>query len=99
MLICSGGYLAAYAVLLMMSRHAWRHRAELELDALEELLTRESMAVCAIQVGVALVSILIAWIGGARCTAWAGLPCFLIGPARAIQGGWFGKRARALGGK
>jgi uncharacterized membrane protein len=96
MLVYSGGYLAVYAVFFMMYFHAWRKRAELELDPLEELLTRESLAICAILMSIALLSIAVAWIGGPSCTAIAGLTYFLIGPARAFAGGWFGKRARAM---
>lgn len=96
MFVYSGGYLAVYTVFFMMNLHAWRKRAKLELDPLEELLTRESLAICAMMMSIALLSIVIAWIGGPHSIPIAGLSYFLIGPARAFQGAWFGKRARAL---
>jgi len=90
------GYLAVHLSLLMMHRHALAKREELELNPVEVLLTHESIWAFWIQIGVAAISILIAWIGGPRWVPIAGWSYLAIGPARGIHGGVFARKIRAL---
>lgn len=86
MLIYSGGYLAVSVVFLLLYRHAWKLRDALELDALERHLTVDSLYAHCVDIGVAILSMAIAWLGDQQQSIWAGVAYALIGPGHAILG-------------
>lgn len=88
MLIYSGGYLAVSVVFLLLYRHAWKLRDALELDALERHLTVDSLCAHWVDIGVALLSLGIAWFGSVEHSLWAGVAYALIGPAHGMVSKW-----------
>jgi uncharacterized membrane protein len=90
------GYIAVHATLLMLHLHALSKREELELDPAEVLMTHESVWVFWIYIGVAAISVAIAWIGGEKWVAIAGWFYMAIGPARAIPGPIFRRKIEAM---
>jgi|SRR6185369_3938816 len=80
MIIYSLGYVAVFACLALLYAHAWSRRAELDLNAVEQIEVRTWTRHYLIFVGVGLFSVALAWAGvGIR----VGLPGFvyaLLGP-------------------
>ena len=64
----------------------WRRREALELNEIEQVLTRGSIFGYGIMVAIGLASILIAAIAGPHGSLWAGLIYWLTGPLSAIYG-------------
>ncbi len=88
----SAGVIAVFGMLWCLHRHAWNRRRELELDAIEEHLTREALRSHAISACFGVVSLLIA-LALPRWSALAGWIYMLMGPVHA----WHGVRsARGL---
>jgi hypothetical protein len=86
MVLYSLSVVAVFGLFALMHAHAWRQRVALRLDPLEEHLTRTSLWYCLIWVGVGLLSISLAWFGGLRMVALAGLSYALLGPLQAWNG-------------
>jgi hypothetical protein len=86
MLIYSSGYLAVSVVFLLLYRHAWRLRDALELDELERHLTIDSLLAHTVDIGIAVLSLAIAWFGDEPRSVWAGLVYALLGPAHGVLG-------------
>lgn len=99
MIIYSIGYLLVFLVLFLLYMHAYRKRDELELNAAEIVLTKSEIQSSALNIGVAMFSIIIAAVGGANYSAWAGWIYFLVGPSLAINGTIMGKKARSAAKK
>jgi hypothetical protein len=73
---------------------ALRRRKELELNELELIQTRQSLAENLIYVGVCLLSILLAL---TISSAWIpGMIYFLLGPFQAFNGWWHGRKVETL---
>jgi hypothetical protein len=92
------GYGLIFAVLGLMYWRALRLAGVLALNRVERFLTRSAILQCAIQAGVAALSIAVAvsGLGGNM-----GLPGWLyagIGPLMAVHGSWQGRRVRRLSG-
>jgi len=95
MLFYGAGCLGVFLVFALMHLRAWAKRRELELDAVERLLTRSALGAHGIMVAVAAASIAIA----AADPDWApasGLIYFLVGPLQFLNGWIFGRRVDAL---
>lgn len=86
MVLYSLSVVVVFGIFALMHVHAWRRRAALQLDALEIHLTRTSLWYCLIWVGVGLLSISLAWLGGLRMVAFAGVCYALLGPLQAWNG-------------
>lgn len=95
LIVYGAGYMALSLVFALFYRHAWKLRATLDLDAFERHLTLESLQGHLIDAGVALLSIVIAIVGGPRFAWLAGFSYFLLGPLRAYHGFRMGKRRPA----
>jgi len=95
MLFYSGGFAMICVLLIAMHLHAWRRRAELELDRLELLLTRAAVSAQLVSLGVAVVSLALAGVGG-RWVILSGLVYFVMGPAHFVNGIVWGRRADIL---
>jgi uncharacterized membrane protein len=90
MLIYSGGIVLIFLSFVLLYRHAWRKRRELDLSPRDEtelvLVQRSHM----ITLGLGLTSMLLVTINP-RWAQWAGLVYMLMGPLH----GWHGYRANA----
>ena len=84
---------AVFFVLGLMTLHAWRKRAALDLDAREVHLTRMTVQYCGIWIAISLLVIASAVIGGMRWIWLAGVSFGLLGPVQFAHGYWMGKRA------
>ncbi len=95
MIVYSAGFMAISLIFALLFWHAYRHRAKLELNRLETFDTRISTGYSLINGGVALISILIAVIGGVAHAGWAGLIYpLLLAPACTVFGMVTGRRRR-----
>lgn len=90
------GYAGVFLVFTLLYIHAYRRRAELGLDPVQALLTRESIGEGALQTAIGVTSVLIAALGGQRLVALAGFIYFLIAPALTIHGMAMGKKRERL---
>jgi uncharacterized membrane protein len=96
MVIFNLGYLAVFGVFVLLFWHAYRKREILELNELERFDTRESIQECALNCGIALVSLLIIVIGGAARAGLAGMAYMLTPVVMTLNGMMMGKRRRRL---
>lgn len=83
MLFYSGGVVGIFTLYTLMHAHAYKHRAVLELNAVEEHMTRTTIREHLIHVAVGTVSLAFALCGQG---ALAGLIYFLVGPLQAVNG-------------
>ena len=89
------GVVAVFGMLWLLHRHAWRRRRELELDAIEEHLTRAALGSHALSAGVGATSLAIAlFLPGSG--ALAGWIYFLMGPLHGVRGYRVAKRLERL---
>jgi hypothetical protein len=97
MIIYSAGYLAIAVVFVLLFLHAYRQRAQLTLSPLEVFDTRWSIYNTLFSGGVSVVSILLAWLGGAKLSSAAGLiyPALMF-PGFTILGRLQGQRRHRL---
>ena len=86
MIVYSSGFVAVFLIFMLLYLHAWRRREALELNEIEQVLTRGSIFGYGIMVAIGLASILIAAIAGPHGSLWAGLIYWLTGPLSAIYG-------------
>ena len=96
MTIYSVSIIAVFGLLAGMYAHAYRRRAQLELDEVELLLTRSNLRYYAIWIGIAVFSIALSHVGGPAWVPLAGMSYALLGPLQAINGYRAGKRASQL---
>lgn len=96
MIIYGIGYMALFGALFLLYHHAWRRRESLELNAVERYDTRTSLQEFALNMGVALASIVIVLVGGPSWSIFAGFTYGLIGPIMATHGGLRGRSRRRL---
>lgn len=97
MTIYSAGFVAVFLVFALMYHQAFRLRAELGLDAHEELAAVEHVSDCLIMVGVGALSIVVALTGtGTWAGPLAGFCYFLIAPAQMVNSRYFDRRRGRL---
>jgi uncharacterized membrane protein len=96
MLIFGVGYLAIFAVFVLLYLHAYRRRQQLELTELERFDTVSSIQESGINCLIALLSISLVWIGGYRYSGWAGMAYMLTGFVMAAHGFVMGSRRREI---
>jgi transmembrane protein TMEM174 (potassium channel) len=96
MIIFNLGYLAVFAVFVLLYWHAHRKRAELELNELEQFDTRDSIQESALNCGIALLSLLVVVIGGAGRAGLAGMAYMLTPLVMTINGKVMGRRRKKL---
>ena len=94
MTVFSAGYLAVFLLFALMHLHAYRLRDALELSPTERYDTLDNVRESLLNVGVALVSIVLAWFAGDRGPLWAGLSYWAVGPVMWLHG-WLSGRRRA----
>jgi len=94
MVVYSLGFLAIFAVMLLMYLHAYRNRERLELDRVEVLCTRASINMYLIYMGFAVISVIFAATGNAVLAIVAGWIYGAMGLVQWINGIIMGKRIR-----
>jgi hypothetical protein len=96
MIIFGIGYVAIFAVFILLYWHAFSRRAELELNELEIFDTRTSMLEAALNCSIGLISIAVAYLGGVKYGALAGPVYMLLAVVMTVNGAMTGKRRRSL---
>lgn len=96
MIIFGIGYVAIFVVFILLYWHAYRTRAQLELNELEVFDTRNSIQEAALNCSIGLLSILIAAFGGNRYNNLAGPAYMLLAVIMTVNGALMGKRRRRL---
>lgn len=96
MIIFNLGYLAVFGVFVLLYWHAYRRRAELDLNAVETFDTRGSIRESALMCGIAVLSLLIVFAGGAARAGLAGMAYMLTPIVMTINGKIMGKRRKRL---
>jgi uncharacterized membrane protein len=93
MLIYSAGFVALYGIFTLLYLHAYRQRAELQLNSLEIHETRGAVWENAIMLGIGTLSLALA---AANLPIWAGVIYMLIGPAQTLRGRTHGRQRQLL---
>jgi Endosomal/lysosomal potassium channel TMEM175 len=96
MLIFGFGYLAVFGVFVLLHLHAYRKREQLELTEIERFDTISSIQESALNCGIALVSICIVVLAGARYSGLAGVCYMMTGLVMAVHGFVMGARRKKL---
>ena len=96
MIIFGAGYIAVFGVFVLLYCHAYRQRKALELNELEVFDTRVDIRESALNVGIALLSIAIAFIGRGRFAFLSGITYMLNGILSPLHGTLMGRRRRKL---
>jgi uncharacterized membrane protein len=96
MQIYGAGIIAVFGVFALLYAHAYRKRQELALSAHEVLITRISILDNLGFVAIAVVSIVIATIGGPRWAGIAGFTYAVIGPMKWVLGEYTGRQLKRL---
>ena len=92
MIVYGVGFVAVQAIFVVMYLRAYRLRAELELDTLELLVTREEIQGFLLNIAVGLLSMAIAILGGTAAVNLSGYVYLLLFPALTINGRVMGAR-------
>jgi uncharacterized membrane protein len=90
------GYAAVFSVFALLYWHAWRVRAELALDPIELLRTRQSLIDQIALAGVGLLSALLAQLMSPRGVQLAGFVYFAVPLYFGCSGHLWGRRERLL---
>jgi Endosomal/lysosomal potassium channel TMEM175 len=86
MMVFGAGYVAVFGIFVLLNLHAYRQRDALELDEVERFETRDNIIESGLNVGIGVLSLLLAGFGGPRATAASGMCYWLVGPAMTING-------------
>ncbi|MFT7617516.1 MAG: hypothetical protein ACI97A_001155 [Planctomycetota bacterium] len=90
MIVYSAGYLGIFLVLALGSWHAWRCRKELELNPIEELITKAAIREQGVMVVFALISLALV-LSSRGLAPLGGLVYILVGPVQGLLGWYTGK--------
>jgi Endosomal/lysosomal potassium channel TMEM175 len=96
MVIFGAGYVAVFGVFVLLHLHAYRKRAQLQLNRLELFDTRCSIQESALNCSVGLLSIGVAVVGGPRFAGLAGPVYMLTAVILTVHGTIMGRRRRRL---
>jgi uncharacterized membrane protein len=94
MVIYGAGFIAVQLVFVLLYLRAYVLRDTLRLDAHERSITREEIQGFLLAMGVGLISITIAVLGGEEATSLAGYAYLLLFPLLALNGYLMGSRRR-----
>jgi hypothetical protein len=89
------GFASVFFLFVLLYRHAYRLRRELQLNPAEVEATRFEIRENVVMTLIGLLSFMVAL----RSPEWAGWVYALIGPVLWIHGSIYGKRIRMLGEK
>ena len=96
MIIFGVGYIAVFGVFALLYWHAYRKRAQLELNELETFDTRTDIRESLLNVGIGVVSLAFAVFGGGRFAAISGMTYMLTPIVMTLHGTLNGRRRRKL---
>lgn len=96
MIVFGIGYVAIFAVFILLHWHALSRRVQLELNELETFDTRNSIQEAALNCSIGLLSIAVAIFGGPRFSNLAGPVYMLLAVVMSVNGALMGKRRRSL---
>ena len=96
MIIFGAGYIAVFSVFALLYWHAYRKRAQLELNDLETFDTRADIRESLLNVSIAVVSVAFAVFGGARFAPLSGMIYMLTPVVMTLHGTVNGRRRRKL---
>ena len=92
MQIFSAGFIAVFLIFAFLYGHAYRRRAELDLNEIERFDTKSSIFSALIQAAVGVVSLAIASSPLPRAGSWAGIFYMSLGPIKTLEGISVGRR-------
>ncbi len=92
--VYSAGVVAIFGTFALMNWYAWTRREKLELDELEQFLTKAAIRTDLISAGVGLASCLIVVLGG--LPQYAGMVYFVMPIAHGLNGYWNGSNAEKI---
>ena len=98
MIVYGVGFIAVFLIFALLYWHAYRRRAEMELNELEVHDTRAEIQSSLLYVAVGVVSVAVAALrlGGPLSAALSGFTYALLGPAHGAFGYYNGRRRRRL---
>jgi uncharacterized membrane protein len=96
MVIYGAGFIAVGFVFFLLYLRAYSLRETLELNAYERSVTREQLQSFMINMGVGLISIAIALLGGEEAASWAGTAYLLLFPTQIANGYLMGRHRRKI---
>src|SRR2546423_2271916 len=96
MIIFGAGYVAVFLVFALLYWHAYRKRTQLALNDLEAFDTRADIGGSLVNVGIAMVSLALAILGGGRFAALSGMAYMLTPIVMTVHGTITGRRRRKL---
>lgn len=99
MIIFGVGYLAVFGVFALLYWHAYRKRAQLELNEIEAFDTRTDIRESLLNCGIAVISIAFAVFGGGRFAGLSGMTYMLTPVVMTMHGALNGRRRRKLAAK
>ncbi len=91
----STGFILIFGLFTLLTYRAWRRRAELELDPLEELVTKNTIRAHGFSTLLGVVVLCVALFGG-RFADLAGYLFMLMGPVHGLLGVIQGRRVKRL---
>jgi uncharacterized membrane protein len=97
MLVYGLGYIALFGTFWLLYHNAWRQRAALELNTIEQFDTRTSLREFALNILIGAISVSFTLIGGYRYAGWSGLTYMLLAPVMTINGRMRGRARARLG--
>jgi hypothetical protein len=96
MVVFSAGYVAVFLIFALLHLHAYRMRDVLELNALEQFDTVTTARESLLNVGIGVLSILLAVFGGGIGPFLGGIVYWMVGPAMWANGHMSGRARRRL---
>lgn len=96
LIIFGAGYVAVFAVFVLLYWHAYRCRSLLGLNELEIFDTREDIQESALNVGIGTLSISLAFLGRGRLAGLAGMTYMLCPFVLTLHGTLMGRRRRKI---
>ncbi len=96
MLIYGLGFAAVFFVFALLYWNAYRQRKLLDLNEVETFQTQHSIIANLLLVGIGLLSVTIAVVGGSNYTGLSGFTYMLIAPVSIVHQSWVGRRARLM---
>ena len=93
------GYVAVFGVFALLYWHAYRKRAQLELNELEVFDTRTDIRESLLNVAIGVTSIALAVLGGGRLAGLSGMTYMLTPIVMTMHGTLNGRRRRKLEAK
>ena len=89
-------FVMIYVIFILLYLHAYRKKAELELNEVELLITKNSIIGCSVNCLIGIISITIVTSGGFQYAGISGLMYAFIGPVQTVLGYYNRKKINQL---